>query len=261
MTTVIVPVDFSETSLNAARYAKNFLTGHYGVTMILYHSFSKSSDEESIIASLEKLKIELSEDHLVKMEVFAHLQDNFVAGLDRMARHRRANLVIMGITGKSALAQVLFGSNTLKMAETKACPVLIIPEHASFKPLKNVMLTSDFEDTLNSTPSVSIKEFLIVHRPQLHVINVDKDHYISLTEEYEKEKQNLKKLLSDFNPVFYFMRLYDVDEAINLFAEDRNIDLVIVVQKDQSWMDRFLKTSRTKKMSFQSKLPVLVIHE
>ena len=57
------------------------------------------------------------------------------------------------------------------------------------------------------------------------------------------------------------MRLYDVDEAINLFAEDRDIDLVIVVQKDQSWMDRFLKTSRTKKMSFQSKLPVLVIHE
>ncbi|MBS1654750.1 MAG: universal stress protein, partial [Bacteroidetes bacterium] len=35
MKTVIVPVDFSETSLNAARYAVQLLTGHYGVNMIL----------------------------------------------------------------------------------------------------------------------------------------------------------------------------------------------------------------------------------
>ena len=40
MTTVIVPVDFSSTSLHAARYAANLLVGHYGVTLLLYHSYS-----------------------------------------------------------------------------------------------------------------------------------------------------------------------------------------------------------------------------
>lgn len=261
MTTVIVPIDFSETSLNAARYAAKFLTGAYGVTMILYHSYSKSSDEESVIASLEELKKQLSTDNLVKMEVYAHLEDNFVEGLERMARHRRANLVIMGITGKSSIAQALFGSNTLKMAETKACPVLIIPENASFTQMKNVMLTSDFKDTLNSTPSVSIKEFLSVYRPKLHIINVDKDLYISLSEQSEKEKQDLKKLLAEFNPEFYFMRMFDIDESINLFAEDWDIDLIIAVQKNHSFMEKLFKTSRTKKLSYQSKLPILVIHE
>ena len=43
MNTVIVPVDFSETSLHAARYAARLLTGHYGVTIILYHSYSKAA--------------------------------------------------------------------------------------------------------------------------------------------------------------------------------------------------------------------------
>ncbi len=261
MTTVIVPVDFSETSLNAARYACSFLTGHYGVDIILYHSYSSVKDEAGITASLEKLKMDLSADHPVKLEILAHHEDEFVVGLERAARHKNADLVIMGITGKSELEQVLFGSNTLKMAQTKACPVLIVPENASYTRMKNVMLTSDFKDTLNTTPSVPIKKFLSINRPQLHVVNVDKEHYISLTEKYEAEKQNLRQLLGDFTPEFYFMRFFDIDEALELFAKDREIDLIIAVQRNHSFMEKIFKSSTTKKLTFHSKMPILVIHE
>jgi len=261
MNTVIVPVDFSETSLNAARYAARLLTGHYGVTMILYHSYSKSSEAEKVTADLEELKESLMKDHIGKMEVLAHEESDFVDGLEKAARHRRADLVIMGITGKSALAQVFFGSNTLKMAERKACPVLIVPQDAVFKPLKNVMLTSDFKNTVETTPSAPIKDFLDIFNPQLHVVNVDKDHYISLTEDYEKEKQELKQMFAEYNPEFYFMRLYDVDEAINLFAESRNIDLIIAIQKNHSFIGKLLSGNRTKTWSYHSKMPILVMHE
>ena len=261
MNTVIVPVDFSPTSLHAANYAAQLLTGHYGVTLVLYHSYSKPAEAAKAEQDLEELKAGLMKDNIVKIEVLAHQEDDFVEGLARAARHRVANLVIMGITGKSALAQVFFGSNTLKMVETKVCPVLIVPESASFSPLKNVMLTSDFKNTLNTTPSGPIKDFLDVFRPQLHIVNVDKEHFISLTENYEKEKQELKQLFADYNPEFYFMRLYDVDEAINLFAESRNIDLIIAIQKNHSFIEKILTGSRTKKLSYHSKVPILVMHE
>ncbi len=261
MNTVIVPVDFSETSLHAARYAAQLLTGHYGVTLLLYHSYGKASEAAKATESLEKLKAELMKDHIIKIDVLAHEEDDFVDGLEKAARHRRADMVIMGITGRSALAQVFFGSNTLKMAERKVCPVLIVPEKAPFKQVKNVMLTSDFKNTLNTTPSVPIKDFLDVFHPQLHVVNVDKDHYISLTDNYESEKQELKQMFADYKPEFYFMRLYDVDEAINLFAESRNIDLIIVVQKNHSFLEKILKGSRTKALSFHSMVPILVMHE
>ncbi len=261
MNTVIVPVDFSETSLNAARYAARLLTGHYGVNMVLYHSYSKTSEAEKATTELESLKEALMKEHIVKIEVLAHEESDFVDGLEKAARHRRADLVIMGITGKSALAQVFFGSNTLKMAERKVCPVLIVPQDAVFKPLKNVMLTSDFKSTVETTPSAPIKDFLDIFNPQLHVVNVDKDHYISLTEDYEKEKQELKQMFADYKPEFYFMRLYDVDEAINLFAESRNIDLIIVIQKNHSFIGKLLSGSRTKTLSYHSKMPILVMHE
>ena len=184
MTTVIVPVDFSETSLNAARYAAALLKGHYGVTLLLYHSYSKPDEAAEALSQLQALKTQLTTLSGVNVEILNHEEATLVDGLDRAVRHRRANMVIMGITGKSAIQQVLFGSNTLKMAETKACPVLIVPEGASFTQMKNVMLTSDYKDTLNTTPSVPIKEFLSIYNPKLHVVNVDKDHYISLTEKY-----------------------------------------------------------------------------
>lgn len=261
MNTVIVPVDFSETSLHAAGYAAQLLTGHYGVTMILYHSYGKAAEGAKATQMLEDLKADLMQNNIVKMEVLTFEDNDFVDGLEKTARHRRADLIIMGITGKSAIAQVLFGSNTLKMAERKVCPVLIVPQEASFSPIKNVMLTSDFKSTIDTTPSVPIKDFLDVFKPKLHVVNVDKDHYISLTENYEKEKQELKQMFAEYNPEFYFMRLYDVDEAINLFAESRNIDLIIVVQKNRSFIDKLLTGSRTKTLSYHSKLPIMIMHE
>ncbi len=261
MQTVIVPVDFSETSLNAASYAAKFLSGQQGIKMIIYHSYVKDAEGENILPRLEELKQKLATGGPVDIELLAHKEDDFVIGLERAVRHRAADLVIMGITGKSAIAQAFFGSNTLKMAETKACPVLIIPESAQFNQMENVMLASNFKDTLNTTPSVPIKKFLSIYNPKLHVVNVDKDHYISLTEKYEKEKQDLKDLLSEYNPEFYFMRLFDTDEAIDLFANDRQIDLIIAVQRDQSFMEKLFSTSRTKKMTYQSKLPILVLHQ
>ncbi len=261
MNTVIVPVDFSETSLHAAKYAAQLLTGHYGVTMVLYHSYSKASEAAQATEDLENLKAELTKNNIIKIEVLAFEDDDFVDGLEKTARHRNADLIIMGITGKSAIAQVLFGSNTLKMAERKVCPVLIVPESAAFNPVKNVMLTSDFKNTFDTTPSVPIKKFLDMVKAQLHVVNVDSDHYISLTENYEKEKQDLKQLFADYNPEFYFMRLYDIDEAINLFAESRNIDLIIAVQKNHSFIAKLLSSSRTKTLTYQSKLPIMIMHE
>ena len=261
MTNVIVPVDFSETSLNAAEYAAKFLKGHYGVSLILYNSYHKESDAEESMSNLTELKNKLQAQYPVKMEVLSHHESDFIQGLEKAARHRNANLVIMGITSRSALGQLIFGSNTLKMVETKVCPVLIVPQDASFDKMENVMLTSDFKDTVNSTPSGPIKEFLSIYKPKLHIVNVDKDHYISLTENYEHEKQELRKLLHEYNPEFYFMRLFDVDEALTLFAQDRDIDLIMAVRKNHNFMEKLFKTSRTKQLTFHNKLPILVIHE
>lgn len=261
MKTVIVPVDFSETSLNAARYATKFLTGHYGVNMILHHVYDKAEEAVEITARLEQLKNRLRESGIVKMEILAEQGDDFIDELEKLARHRQAELVIMGITGRSPISQSLIGSNTLKMLKTKACPVLIIPQDCIYTDVKNVLLTSDFQDVQANTPSVPIRELLKTFYPKMHIVNVDSEHYVSLTEEYQAEKMKLKEMFRDFNPEFYFLGMNDTDEAINQFAGDKNVDLIIILHKDQSIFSKLFVKSHTKKLAYQSKVPVLAIHE
>jgi nucleotide-binding universal stress UspA family protein len=261
MRNVIIPVDFSDTSLNAARYGANFLKGQYDASIVLHHVYEKESQAKAANDQLLKLKEELTAIGFVKITVIAEEGDDFIDELEKLARHHQADLIIMGITGRSALGQTFIGSNTLKMVNRKFCPVLIVPESAQFHAVKNVLLASDFKDTRANTPSAPIKKVLEAFRPQLHVVNVDTRHYVALTDEIQHEKSQLIEMFKEYNPEFYFLGLYDVDEAINQFAHDKNIDFIILIHKEQSLMSKMFRTSHTKRLAYQSSLPILALHE
>jgi nucleotide-binding universal stress UspA family protein len=261
MNTVIVPVDFSDTSLNAARYAVKLLTGHYGVNMILHHVYEKPSQAGEATSKLEALKNELMNAGIVKINILAEEGGDFITELEKLARHQQADLIIMGITGRSAIGQTFIGSNTLKMVEKKVCPILIVPPDATYKDVKNVLLTSDFKNVVSSTPSVPIKKILKTLRPNFHVINVDSEHYVALTDAYQAERSKLKEMFSEFNPEFYFLGLYNVDEAIHQFAHDKQVDMIIVIHKEHSLLSKLFVKSHTKKLAYYSSVPVLALHE
>lgn len=260
MNTVLVPIDFSETSFNAARYAVKLLSDHPDVEIVLYHTFDKADAEENRIEGLNKLKEELLQNRTSKISICTE-QGDFLTELEKLARHREADLIIMGITGKSSLAQVFVGSNSLKMAENKFCPVMIIPSNANYSEIKNVLLTTDLKNVVSTTPSAPIKKVLETFNAKLHIVNVNSQHYIELSENYALEQQKLKDMFAEFDPEFYFLRLYDIDDAINQFAKDKNIDLIITINKDHSLVHKLFITGHTKKLAYQSTVPVMVVHE
>ena len=75
MNTVIVPVDFSDISLNAARYAVKLLTGHPEVQIILYHAYDNPYAEENALENLGKFKEELLQNREANITVLAEHGD------------------------------------------------------------------------------------------------------------------------------------------------------------------------------------------
>jgi nucleotide-binding universal stress UspA family protein len=246
--------------LNAARYAGQLLAGHYGVNLILYHVYEKPAHAAGSKEYLENLKEELQKKG-IKITTLAEQGDDFIEEMEKLARHQQADLIIMGITGRSPLSQAFIGSNTFKIIEKRICPVMIIPPGSEYRDVKNVLLTSDFKNVAATTPSGPIKKVLKTFQPNLHVINVDSNHYVALTQEYQDEKAKLADMLAEFNPEFYFLGWYDVDEAINQFAHDKNIDLIITIPRDHSLIEKMFKSSHTKKLAYHSTVPVLAVHE
>jgi nucleotide-binding universal stress UspA family protein len=260
MLQVIVPLDFSETSLNAAHYACNMYKGRADVNIILYHYYTSGEDVTTAENYLTSLKTELNATS-PNIETITESGDNFIDSLSAYAHVKTAYIIVMGLTGKTGLAQRFSGSNTLKMAEKNVCPVLIIPEDAKYAKIQNVVITSEMKYVEESPTLLAVKEVLNDFKPALHILNVDDSHYISLTKAFKEERDKMEELLAEYKPEFYFMRLYDFHEAVNMFTEDKDIDMIIIAPKHHSFYERLFKTQHTKKMIYQSKVPVLAVYE
>ena len=260
MKDIIIPVDFSETSLNAARYAAAMLSGKENNRIILYTMYKEDEDESISEQYLQSLKAEMEQNGVTNIETIKELGTDFIDSLGRLAYQKTAELIIMGITEKEEWRQFLTGSNTLKMAEQNVCPVMIIPQNAKYNGITNISLASDFQD-VDATPVLAIKTVLEIFNAQLHIVNVDNEHYVSLTEEFLTERSKMQKMFADFNPEFYFIGMNDFYEAIEQFTKDKNIDLLIIIPKNHSFINSIFSRSHTKKLAFSSTVPLLAVHQ
>ncbi len=260
MKIIIIPIDFSDVSLNAARYSAMMFSGNPGVKIILYNVFKNDDEKVTVIGYLESLKNELLGKGVKDVECISEMNDDFVDCLKRLSIQKKSLLIVMGITGKSALANFFIGSNTLKMIEQNVCPVMIVPENSTFKDIKNIALTCDFNGVENNTPTYNIKNILELFQPTLHIVNVNSDHYVSLTEEYQLNRKKLDEMFKEYNPAFYFIGMFDFYDTIEKFIFDKNIDLLITIPKQHSFFDKIFKGSHTKKLALHSKIPMLAAH-
>lgn len=261
MRDIIIPVDFSETSLNAARYAAAMLSGKPNTRVILYTMFKAEDDSATSEQYLQSLKAEMEQKGVENIETVKELGSDLIDSLGRLAFQKTAELIIMGITEKEEWRQLFVSSNTVKMAEVNVCPVLIIPQTAKFNGITNVSLASDFKEVDATTPVLAIKTVLDIFNANLHIVNVDNEHYVSLTEEYLTERAKMQKLFAEYNPEFYFIGINDFYEAIEQFSKDKNIDLLIIIPKNHTFMNSLFTSSHTKKLAFNTSVPLLAVHQ
>jgi len=271
----LVPTDFSETSKNAARYAVELSLDDPDTTIILYNLYDKlapgsdgtplteTEDDRTKILNqaLQNLEVELHEISTVRIQYVAEEGTSLVDSVERYVRYNAIDVVIMGITGATRLEQIFFGSNALNMARQGVCPVIIVPPKAEFKKIENVMLLSDFKSVKSTTPVAQIRKLLDIFKPKLHIVNVDAEHHVQLTDEYRAERGWLEKTFADYTPEFHFIRMYDFLDAASTFTSDHKIDLIVTVPRKHSFLTGLYKTSHTKKLAYHSHVPVAAIHE
>ncbi len=277
MNNFIVPIDFSETSKNAARYAAHISTLVSDAHIILYNVFdpleygSDSSplatdDKEDaarktiVELALESVKIELSAITGAKISCVAEENKHFLDTLETYVKKNNIQLIVMGNTGSTLLTQVTMGNNTLNLVRRGIAPVIIVPPHAKSTSAKNVMLLTDFKEIDNTIPIDTVKSVLNLFHPNLFIVNVDHEHYVQVSDEYHAERAKLEEQLKEYKPEFAFIRLFDFVEASNQFVTDHNIDLIMTFPRRHSFLSNIFKTSSTAKLAGHSHVPIVAIN-
>ena len=71
-------------------------------------------------------------------------------------------------------------------------------------------------------------------------------HHVSITEAYQKVRDEMNELFKGYEHEFYFIGLYDLPETMNMFVNDHDIDMIITMPKDHSWFSTLLGNTTRK---------------
>lgn len=273
MKTILVPVDFSPTSLNAARYALKFAM-QAGAKIILVHAFQEPLQYplrngveltaeglwEVNLDQLRQLQAQFNvAAPLTKTEIL-QLKGSLTEAIKQLQENMQVTLLIMGITGAGKVKETLIGSNTLAIARETTVPVLIVPEEATYERVTDIGLTTDFREVIDTIPARRIKDIAYMLGSRLHILNVDFRNEYS-TADTRLQSGLLETMFQEFSPRYHFIEKENIAEGLSDYAQKHGIELLIAVPRQKNFIDRIFSRSQTKQLVFQSKLPVLIIHE
>ncbi|MBI2729208.1 MAG: universal stress protein [Sphingobacteriales bacterium] len=273
MKTILVPVDFSDASINAVRYASQLAVQISAKVMMLHayqypvvHPVDKGLEltDEGVkeinikeLASIKKV-IEL-EIPLVKLEYL--VINGILSGvINVFAQNFRTDLIIMGLTGSGKVKELLIGSNTLDVAGNTKIPVIIVPQKCRFKEVTKVALATDFRNVVENVPDTQVKRFLAATGARLHIVNVDYHHEYA-TVDTPFQSSLMEAMFQSWSPEYHFIEDYNVQEGLSRYVEENEINILIAVPHKHNLLHKLFMPSHTRQIVFHSKIPVMVVHE
>ncbi len=277
MQTILVPVDFSTTAKNAAVYAAGLAGEMNCKKIILYHAYQVPVSTDASMGAVDLVGMnEISKGSKEGLELAANNLRGIcsadiaidtvsecsllISGIIDISKKNKVDLIVMGITGGDKLEEVIIGSNAVHVAKHAEVPVIIVPADAKFTEIKNILLACDFKKVAETTPVEPIKKMLDATDAKLFVLNVDSENK-GFSAETPFESLMLDTLLHGYNPEYHFMDGTDFTQAINRFAVDNNIDLIITIPKKHGLFEGLFKRSHTKALAFHTHVPMMVVHE
>lgn len=272
MPKILVPIDFSQTSLNAAIYAAKFGKAISASRVTLFSVVSESitgvdgtpvggdTDERdrAILHQLEELQVSLYEITGVPTSI------ELKAGEfgDLIARYMREHLfdfVVMGVTGSNALEEVFGSSNAVDVIARTSTPVLVVPPEANFHGINHVALAVELQHLDETLPMKELDKWLHWLRPKVHIAHVNEEGRALLTDTEEAALASLKEKLILFEPSTHLLRGDSFSGALNDLAVQQNIDMLFTFPQRHSFYNLLFRTTHTKKLVFHSKIPVLAL--
>ena len=265
MKTIIAPVDFSNTSTNAALFAAE-LAKRSSARLFIVNIMEEDGDEETAKSNMKFLESELRKSVGSDLNCESFLaHGELIDTLKKIIAVQQPDLIVMGTKGASGLKKLLIGSNTVKVISKTTVPVFVIPEVARFKDFlmkgKNrIVLATDLDLLENDGALDILKEIaLLIVEPKVRVLSVRPEK----TGLPDLKRMQRDFLLSVFEPEIKSQRMTvfsnDVIDGINYYLETKNdTGLIAMIARDSGHL---VQKHYTREMASHTHLPLLVLHD
>lgn len=285
MIKILVPVTFTDYSVNALTYALT-LAGKFPSTVTLLHSFSEYEDivegtppdmpnsEENVRKREQDARDRLADLCQKTINKMTSLQDKNIELENRfefgypedviaeVSKDLDPDVIIMGTKSKGETIKELLGSITSDVMKRADVPVLAVPANSSvdLESLSKVLFITDFGDS----DYISVHKLIRLITPfqtEIHAVR-----FISHKPDQSEERKMGK--FRDYCDATYrnhqLQFSYEQSEhlipSLEKYVNDNNIDLIAMTRRKRNMIAQFFSPEITRRILFHTDVPLLVFH-
>ena len=279
MKKILVPIDFSDASVNALKVAcqlaLRFDAGLYLLhvnEMIPYvipvteYAYTATAVDIETYNKEKYEHIQQLKKNVLREAPYSNLDITvaveagvMVPVVKKVAEEEFADLIVMGTLGASGWKEVLIGSNTERIIRHAPCPVLVIPEGVQELTVERVLVPTTLKpDQIRVFKTAKAwQEFLGFDVEALYVgdpLNAGAHGNV------ESEKNRLTEE-TGLRHVYLHLNTLDVkvEDAIRTYAKQAEADLIIMGTHQRHGLSHLLFGSLTENTANHAHVPVLAV--
>lgn len=270
MQKILVPVDFSDTAFNAARYAVSFARQAKAASIELFHAYGLPAQATSTVVAMTdadtpefrqlldeqmaRLKQELQNELVEYIPIETKTSPLvFVEAIHEALQDVKVSAVVMGITGKSAMSQRFIGSNALDAANMSTLPLVIVPHTVQYEKVHRILFAYSKKLPLQPHQATSIRDFTSALQATLEVVHV------SAEENDGAAPENLLEMLGLPPAAYHEVQHTDLVTGIQDFAAENNADMLLAIPGEYGFFAELFHKSITKRLAFHAAVPVVIV--
>lgn len=268
---ILAATDLSPVSGNAVTYAASLAMRHQ-LPLVLLHSFvfpitandvpmpasvvdDTRKDAENALAS-KKALLEAGHPGIkVSTEV---IYGNFLDAIHQYTDiHGGPWMLVMGNSNTEEHTAWFF--STLKGASRALhFPLLAVPPSATYREVQKICYADDIEQQEHVHVLDALRDITLRNGAALHVLNVQRD--ASLHDDSYDVGDTTKELLADTNPQYHYRHSAGVDDSIQEFCVQEEIDWLVMVPGKYNFIEGLFHKSHTKVLAQTMDIPILLLH-
>lgn len=286
---ILVPIDFSTPSQNAARFALH-LAEKYGSEIKLLHVFNspmvdmipftdaasvqididisynvlRKNAKEKLLKFYENLKGFAEKLKIDNIKIGYSLVEGYATyGITEMSQRYKPGIIVMGTKGDGYRSTELVGNVASEVSDETKIPLLVIPEAAVMKGIdevKNVLYTTNF-DACDFKAIRKLINITLPFKVNIFCLHVSDDPDIALQ---QAKMNSLKTYFKEVSPKIKvectLVKGKDIVKTFKSYISEKKISLVALTVHKRNLIYKMLNPSISKKMLFESDVPVLLFH-
>ena len=273
---IVVPIDFSGTAENAFRFGLE-LAQFLGAGLSVLHVHNPQVDvgktfrlevpsdvmplKQRMLRALGERLLRARRDNpaLENLEVKTSVVSGQVAEeICRVSRSGDTDLIVMGTTGESHLLGNWFGSVATQVARCAECPVLLIPDGVGFRGFGKVIYASNYHPSEERIlprvvdfihPFSSTVFFAHINQTKTH-----RSQGLSAPEGQVFHKNGVTFQLTAIES-------HDVVDGLSRFADESDAQLMVMTTTHRNFFEELFHKSATRKMIFNTRIPLMILHD